>query len=112
MRESRFFGIVCLDMTQIIAIIIAVIVLIVGFIIYQVGLQILDEGDYFFYAVGFFLALFAICGVALYFLLPRPSGPADLTTLTPARLGGAFNEIASRATNGRIVSYSMDSGVE
>lgn len=108
MRRSDIFAIVYLVMTQIIAVIIAVIVLIVGFIIYKIALQILDEGDYFFYAVGFFLALFAICGIALYFLLPRPSGPADLTTLTPARLGNAFNEVASRATNGRIVSYSTN----
>lgn len=73
-------------MGQIIAIVIGIIVFIVGLVIYHIGLQILDEGDYFFYAVGFFLALFAIAGIALYFLLPRPAGQAHLTSLAPGRI--------------------------
>lgn len=82
-------------MTVIIGLVIGILVLIVGFVIYRIGLEILDEGDYFFYAVGFFLLLFVVAGVALYFLLPRPPGPADLGTLAPGRVLNNVTEFAN-----------------
>lgn len=96
-------------MSQLIAVGIGILVFIVGFVIYRIGLEILDEGDYFFYAVGFFLLLFTICGVALYFLLPRPPASADLTTVTPDKMIDRITEFAQRpyATREQAISYSL-----
>lgn len=85
------------SMGPIIAVVIGVLVLIVGFVIYQVALQILDEGDYFFYAVGFFLLLFLVAGMALYFLLPRPAGPAKLSSIAPGVVLNRVTELANGA---------------
>lgn len=82
-------------MTQIIGLVIGILVLIIGYTIYRIGLEILDEGDYFFYAVGFFLLLFAVCGAALYFLLPRVPGQADLGTLAPGQVLNRVTEFAN-----------------
>ncbi len=100
-------------MAQLIAVGIGILVLIVGYVIYRVALQILDEGDYFFYAVGFFLVLFLIAGLALYFLLPRPPARADLTTVTPnaiaERLTGLADTLYSTSPSiqGESISYSL-----
>lgn len=94
-------------MGEIIAIIIGIVVFIVGFIIYHIGLQILDEGDFFFYAVGFFLALFAIAGIALYFLLPRPAGQAHLTSLAPGRILQRIADVTAPAVTKTVV-FSND----
>ncbi len=83
-------------MAQLIAVGIGILVLIVGFVIYRIGLEILDEGDYFFYAVGFFLLLFVVCGALLYFLLPRPAGRADLGTLSPNQVVNTLSDLSAR----------------
>lgn len=80
---------------MLLAVIIAIVVLIIGIVIYQVALQILDEGDYFFYAVGFFLLLFTVCGMALYYLLPRPAPQADLGTVSPGAILNHVTELAN-----------------
>jgi hypothetical protein len=82
-------------MSAIIGLVIGILVLVVGYVIYRIGLEILDEGDYFFYAVGFFLLLFVVGGIALYFLLPRPPGQADLGTLAPGRVLNNIMEFAN-----------------
>ena len=82
-------------MGMILAVIIGIVVLIIGVIIYQVALQILDEGDYFFYVVGFFLILFTVCGVALYFLLPRPAARANLGSIAPGMVLDRVTELAN-----------------
>ena len=85
------------SMAPLIAVGIGILVLIIGFTIYRIGLEILDEGDYFFYAVGFFLLLFTVCGLALYFLVPRPPRTADLSTIAPARIVDGLSEFADRS---------------
>lgn len=97
-------------MAQIIAVAIGVLVLIIGFVIYKIGLEILDEGDYFFYAVAFFLILFFVAGIALYFILPRPPKNADLGTLSPNRVLNAVTEFAQRpyANQTNTISYSAE----
>lgn len=82
-------------MGPIIGVVIGILVLIIGFVIYRIGLEILDEGDYFFYAVGFFLIVFVIAGIALYFLLPRPLKNADLSTLAPGTMLDRVTELAN-----------------
>lgn len=84
-------------MAPLIAVGIGILVLIIGFTIYRIGLEILDEGDYFFYVVGFFLILFTVCGLALYFLVPRPPRTADLGTIAPARVVDGLSDFADRS---------------
>lgn len=95
-------------MAPLIAVGIGILVLIIGFTIYRIGLEILDEGDYFFYAVGFFLILFTVCGLALYFLVPRPPRTADLSTIAPARVVNGLSEFADRSyrSSGGSIVYS------
>ena len=72
-------------MGTLLALALALVVLIAGIAIYHVAMDILDEGDYFFIAVGFFLLLFAIVGLVLYYILPRPfSGQVAFTSLIPS----------------------------
>jgi ATP/ADP translocase len=96
-------------MTLLLALGIGILVLIVGVVIYQIALQILDEGDYFFYAVAFFLVLFLVAGVALYFLLPRPPGKAHLTLLAPDHLVDGlrtFADLPYASPAGSAITYS------
>ncbi len=100
-------------MTQIIAVVIGLLVLLVGFVIYRIGLEILDEGDYFFYAVGFFLLLFVVAGMALYFLLPRPPKAADLGSVAPGQVLNQLTRFSDRFYSdelpvaSRSISYSV-----
>ena len=97
-------------MSQIIAIIIALVVSIVGFIIYKIALELLDEGDYFFYAVGFFLLLFILGAVVLYFLLPRPMGPARLTSIAPLTLLQTITDLTTSSGGERALVFSDING--
>lgn len=106
-------------MGPVIGVVIGILVLVIGFVIYRIALEILDEGDYFFYAVGFFLLLFVVCGVALYFLLPRPAGKADLGTLAPGVVLDRVTEVANSmysepvpAPTTRSISFSPVEPVE
>lgn len=92
-------------MFPVIAIVIAVLVCIIGIVIYQIALKILDEGDYFFYVVGFFLTLFLVCAVALYFFLPRPKS-AELVTIIPAMFTEGSTAFDTNASESSIVFSS------
>ncbi len=96
-------------MAEIIAVVIGILVLIIGFVIYKIGLEILDEGDYFFYAVAFFLILFFVAGIALYFILPRPLKNADLGTLAPGRVLNNVTAFANSMYGDKLPAPTVES---
>lgn len=92
---------------MIISIVIGLVVFLVGLAIFELGMDALDEPDYFFTVAGVFMLLFAVGSVSLYLLLPQDLGPAKMASISPASLADRFAKIGYEETmDGEVIVYT------
>ncbi len=96
--ERPGFGNVPLDMSFVFALIIAVLVFLVAYVIYKTAHEILEEKRYFWAAIWGFFALYAVAALALYFLLPPLQGGSDVSGM----FGAFFTMIPNQLEQGGI----------
>lgn len=71
------------------ALVIAAIVHLFAYLLYKIGVAVLEFGNHFLYGVGAFFVVFAVAAIGIKLLLPNP-GPANIASVPNAILSTAY----------------------